>query len=221
MLGSKQRIRFVGLRYGVVLACLAAAAAILLNLLFVNFPRVGAPVEARPNWTKMTVILSFLIATATAAVLTVYSYFLTSAKLARIQTTAKAILGSLVGGVLTLDTEGRVTIINRAASRILEISTSPPYPELGEFSHKHEALVGLIRRSLDRRQYVQEQDSVFVNSRNEQVTLRTSISEYVDVLGQRAGIVVLVKDVSKLIAMESELRKRDRLAARPVHWRPE
>ena len=43
--------------------------------------------------------------------------------------------------------------------------------------------------------------------------LRTSISEQVDESGQRVGIVVLVKDVSRLVAMESELRKRDRLAA--------
>ena len=57
------------------------------------------------------------------------------------------------------------------------------------------------------------EDSVFVNSRNEPIVLRTSISEQVDETGQRVGIVVLVKDVSKLVAMESELRKRDRLAA--------
>ena len=43
--------------------------------------------------------------------------------------------------------------------------------------------------------------------------LRTSISEQVDEAGERVGIVVLVKDVSKLVAMEGELRRRDRLAA--------
>ena len=71
----------------------------------------------------------------------------------------------------------------------------------------------MIRKALDARQYVQDEDSVFVNSRNELIVLRTSISEQVDEAGQRVGIVVLVKDVSKLVAMENELRKRDRLAA--------
>jgi signal transduction histidine kinase len=106
-----------------------------------------------------------------------------------------------------------VTIVNRAACQILEIESEPPYPNLAKLSEKHRELVGLIRKALDARQYVQDEDSVFVNSRNELIVLRTSISEQVGETGQRVGIVVLVKDVSRLVAMESELRKRDRLAA--------
>ena len=71
--------------------------------------------------------------------------------------------------------------------------SDPPYPNLPELSEKHRALVGLIRKALDARQYVQDEDSVFVNSRNELIVLRTSISEQVDETGQRVGIVVLVK----------------------------
>ena len=114
--------------------------------------------------------------------------------------------------MLTLDTEGYVTIINRAACQILGIGSEPPYPNLAELSEKYRALGGLIRKALDARQYVQDEDSVFVNSRNGPIVLRTSISEQIDETGQRVGIVVLVKDVSKLVAMEGELRKRDRLA---------
>ena len=99
--------------------------------------------------------------------MTVYSYFATKEKLAKVQTTAKAILESLVGGVLTLDTEGGVTIINRAGCQILEIGPEAPYPNLAELSDKHHALAGLIRKAIDACQYVQDQDSVFVNSRNE------------------------------------------------------
>ena len=142
-----------------------------------------------------------------------YSYFATKEKLAKVQTTARAILESLVGGVLTLDNDGGVTIINKAASQMLEIESAPPYPDLAELPEKYRPLVGLIRQALDSRQYLLDQDSVFVNSRNQHIVLRTSISEQVDETGDRVGIVVLVKDVSKLVAMESELRKRDRLAA--------
>lgn len=112
-----------------------------------------------------------------------------------------------------MDTVGNVTIINRAACQILGIGSEPPYPNLAELSEKHRALVGLIRKVLDARQYVQDEDSVFLNSSNELIVLRTSISEQVDEAGERVGIVVLVKDVSKLVAMENELRKRQRLAA--------
>ena len=220
MLRSQQEVRLFGQRYRVIFAGLAMAAIILIVLLIFNIPRTQGHISAiealeqvHTGWIRLLIIFALLGITATAAAVTVYSYFATKQKLAKVQTTAKAILESLVGGVLTLDTEGGVTIINRAACQILEIGSEPPYPNLAELSEKHRALVGLIREALDAGQYVQDEDSVFVNSRNDLIMLRTSISEEVDETGQRVGIVVLVKDVSKLVAMENELRKRDRLAA--------
>jgi len=202
MLRSQGEVRLFGQRYWAIFTGLAIAAGTLISLLIFNFPRI-----------RLFVIFAFLGITATAAAVTVYSYFATKEKLAKVQTTAKAILESMVGGVLTLDAGGGVTIINRAACQILEIGSEPPYPDLIELADKHRALAVAIRRALDAGQYVQDEDSVFLNSRNESIVLRTSISEQVDDKGQRVGIVVLVKDVSNLVAMESELRKRDRLVA--------
>jgi signal transduction histidine kinase len=220
MLRSQQEVRLFGQRYRTISAGLAIAAAILIVLLILNFPQtqgrismVDALLQVRTDWSRLLIIFALLGITTTAAAVTLYSYFATKEKLARVQMTAKAILESLVGGVLTLDTAGGVTIINRAACQILGIESGPPYPNLAELPEKHRALVGLIRKALDTRQYVQDDDSVFVNSRNESIVLRTSISEQVDETGQRVGIVVLVKDVSNLVAMQNELRKRDRLAA--------
>ena len=219
MLRSQQEVRLFGHRYGAIFAGLAAAAALLIILLILNFPRTGgasaldAFTRAGAGWILPLIIFARLGITATAAAVTLYSYFATKDKLAKVQTTARAILESLVGGVLTLDTGGTVTIINRAACQILEIDSAAPYPDLTELAEKYRPLVGLIRKALDNRQYVQDRDSVFVNSRNQHIVLRTSISEQVDETGERVGIVVLVKDVSSLVTMESELRKRDRLAA--------
>jgi signal transduction histidine kinase len=222
MLRSRQEVRFFGQRYGTIFAGLVIAASIVIVLLILYFPlprtegrisAVDALKRVRADWIRPLTFFVLLGITATAAAVTVYSHFATKEKLAKVQTTAKAILESLVGGVLTLDTEGGVTIINRAACQILEIGSDPPYPSLEELSKKHRALVALIRKALDACQYVQDEDSVFVNSRNDLIVLRTSISEQVDETGERVGIVVLVKDVSKLVAMENELRKRDRLAA--------
>jgi signal transduction histidine kinase len=220
MLRSQQEVRLFGQRYQAIFVGLAIAAAVLIILFILDFPRTQGRISAvdalrqvRTDWIGLLIILALLGVTATATAVTVYSYFATKEKLAKIRTTAKAILESLVGGVLTLDTEGGVTIVNRAACQILEIESEPPYPSLAKLSAKHLALGGLIRQALDARQYVQDEDSVFVNSRNESIVLRTSISEQVDEAGERVGIVVLVKDVSRLVAMEGELRRRDRLAA--------
>jgi signal transduction histidine kinase len=205
MLRSQQEVRLFGQRYGAVFAGLGVATSILIVLLILNFPRTQGILAL--------IIFALLGITATAAAVTAYSYFATKEKLAKVQTTAKAILESLVGGVLTLDADGGVTIINRAACQILEIESATPHPDLDELPEKYRPLVSLIRQALDTRQYVQDQDSVFINSRNQQIVLRTSISEQVDETGERVGIVVLVKDVSNLVTMESQLRKRDRLAA--------
>lgn len=216
MLGTQQGVRFLGQRYGVAFIGLMIVGVVLVIVLVQNFPDFPGHIfsaDFRADWVKVLIIFTLLSITLTAAAVTVYSYFATKEKLVKVQTAAKAILESLVGGVLTLDTQGAVTIINRAASQILELGTELPYSTLDELSQRHGTLVGLIRNALNARQYVQDQDSVFFNSKDEHVVLRTSISEQVDETGQRVGIVVLVKDVSRLVAMESELRKRDRLAA--------
>jgi signal transduction histidine kinase len=220
MLRSQQRVRLFGQRYVSIFAGLGAVTVVLILLLLLNLPQIQALVPSadkmsrvRAEWTKFLILFSLLSLTAATAIVTVYSYFATREKLARVQTTARAILESLVGGVLTLDANGRVTIINRAATQILETRPGSPYPNLAELSRNHPALVMLIRGALDAHRYVQDHDSPLVNSRNEQVVLRTSISEQLDEAGRRVGIVVLVKDVTKLVAMENELRKRDRLSA--------
>lgn len=71
----------------------------------------------------------------------------------------------------------------------------------------------MIRLALRENQYVQDDDVAFVNSAGDRLILRTTVSAQVDEGGRRVGLVVLVKDVSKIVALEQELRKRDRLVA--------
>jgi two-component system sensor histidine kinase HydH len=218
-------LRLFGLRYPIIFIVLGVLASLLIILLMINMPRStmrgqsGAPLkmvlpEVSTDWLHLVIIAVLLGVTAAAALLTAYSYFATKQKLAELQrTAAKAILESLVGGVLALDTNGCATTINKAASEILELSAEPPYPTVAELSKKHPALGEIIRQALEHRTYVQDHDSVFVNSMRGRILLRTTVSEQLDKTGRPAGIIVLVKDVSRLVAMEEELRKQDRLAA--------
>jgi len=163
------------------------------------------------SWARLLILSAILGIILTASVLTVFSYFSTTRHLTRIRTTSKAILESLVGGVLTIDMEGRITIINRAASRILELPSKSPYPNLDDLARKHRHLVEVIRLALRENQYVQDDDVAFVTSRAERLILRTTVSAQVDEHARTVGLVVLVKDVSKIVALEQELRKRDRM----------
>ena len=222
MLSETQEIRLFGLRYRTVLVSLTIVAFVILSLMALTLPSVLTPGQGpgavddlfsrfHNSWIRLFVLSVLLGVILTASVLTVFSYFSTRKRLARIRTTSKAILESLVGGVLTVDTEGRITIINRAASKILELPSQSPYPDLATMAQRHPRLAEVIRQSLQFDEYVQDDDVAFVNSQGDRLILRTTVSAQVDESGRRVGLVVLVKDVSAIIALEQELRKRDRL----------
>ena len=224
MLSDQQDVRLLGLRYRTIFVVLTMIASLIVALMIVSLPSAtvtGARAIAldevltrvHSSWARLLILSVLLGLILTASVLTVFSYFSTTQHLARIRTTTKAILESLLGGVLTIDREGRITIINRAASRILEVPTHSPYPDLDELGQKHPRLARVIRLALHENQYVQDDDVVFVNSRAERLILRTTISAQLDEHARRVGLVVLVKDVSKIVALEQQLRKRDRLIA--------
>lgn len=224
MLNDHQDVRLIGLRYRTIFVGLTIIASLIVALMILSLPSASVTGEkliafdrllnrVDGSWTRLLVLSVLLGFILTASVLTVFSYFSTTRHLTRIGTTSKAILESLVGGVLTVDTEGRITIINRAASRILELPSQSRYPNLDELGQKHARLAEVIRLALREGQYVQDDDFAFVNSRAERLILRTTISAQVDEHALRVGLVVLVKDVSKIVALEQELRKRDRLVA--------
>jgi signal transduction histidine kinase len=222
MLSETQEIRLFGLRYRTVLVSLTIVAFVIISLMALTLPSVLSPGQSpaavdgllsrfQNSWIKLFVLSILLGVILTASVLTVFSYFSTRQRLARIRTTSKAILESLVGGVLTIDTQGRTTIINRAASQILELPSQSPYPDLEAMAQRHPRLAEVIRQALQSNEYVQDDDVAFVNSQGDRLILRTTVSAQGDESGRRVGLVVLVKDVSRIVALEKELRKRDRL----------
>jgi signal transduction histidine kinase len=224
MLNESGEIRLFGLRYRTILLILLGLAAAIILMMAVTVPSVPAaeaPTGAmeemmgrfRNTWIRLLVLSSFLGIVLTAVLLTVFSYFSTRQRLSRIRTTARAILESLAGGVLTMDIDGNITIINRAASEILELPSQAPYPDLESLSSRHPRLAQVIRQALCEIAYVQDDDVDFVNSAGVKLVLRTTVSAQLDETGRRVGLVVLVKDVSRMVAMEKELRRKDRLAA--------
>jgi PAS domain S-box-containing protein len=223
MLRAEDDIHLFGVSYRRIFKGLGAATIALAVLLVVYLPVARMGFSDRPgppglldtatnHWTRLFVITVMLGLTAAAATLTIYAYYLTRERLAKVQNTAKAIMDSLVGGVLTLDLAGRITIINPAALRILELDRAETV-DLEVITQKCPDVGALIRVALQGRAHAQECDATFVNSKGHQVHVSTTISEQLDSVGTAVGLVVLIKDVTKLIAMEQELRKRDRLAA--------
>lgn len=220
MLGTAEETRLLGVRYRAIAVGLSLAALLLILLLIANIfrdhDRVGLALtpealqHLQGEGIRLTALSLLLAITVAAAALT---WRATTQRLTWVQSTTKAILESLAGGVLTLDLQGNVSIINRAALEILEVRRPPPVFHVSWLAERHPVLAELIRQAVFDGKYVQDHDWKFVNSGGARAVLRTTISEQKDERGNRAGIIVLVKDVTRLVAMDRELRKRDRLAA--------
>lgn len=209
MLNTGNEARLFGLRYSRVFSVLAVAG-IALSAGLIGSTLTLPLNDNRGLLNSLAALLACVLALSLFAG---HRLHISTARLADVQTTSKAILESLVGGVITFDVAGNITIINRAAARMLELPAQAPYPSLDYFSERYPIIAKAIRRALDEEEYVQDLDSTFVNSAGSTLILRTTISAQVDENGLMVGLVVLVKDVSRIVALEQELRKRDRLAA--------
>jgi len=210
MLNTGREVRLFGFRYTTIFVALAVSGTLIGALLILAIAELPSLDAGR---TRVLVLAAAVWAVFIATLLAAHAHYLATRHLADVRTTSKAILESLAGGVLTLDVEARITIINRAAAKMLELPAQAPYPTFEEVARRHPPIADIIQRALSREEYVQDVDSSFVNSEGKNLVLRSTVSAQVDENGERVGLVVLVKDVSKIIALEQELRKRDRLAA--------
>jgi signal transduction histidine kinase len=210
MLNTGKEARLLGFRYPTIFIALALGGILAASgLLFT----IGAAPSLDAERGRIATLASILMVAFILALSMGYSYFVATKHLADVRTTSKAILESLVGGVLTLDNQARITIINRAASKMLELPSKAPYPSFAVFAKRHPSIATILRKALTEEEYVQEAESTYSNSGGKSLVLRTTVSEQKNEDGERVGLIVLVKDASRLVALEQELRKRDRLAA--------
>jgi len=210
MLNSGKEARLWGFRFPTVFGALSVSGGIGATALVFTLIAASSLDSRRALLVPLAASVGFVFAVAIWAA---YWYFAATKHLADVRTTSKAILESLVGGVLTFDNDARITIINRAAARILELPSHAPYPTIDTFASRHPAIAEGVQRALANEEYSQESDISFVNSAGKMAILRTTVSAQMNEDGDRVGLIVLVKDVSAIIALEQELRKRDRLAA--------
>ncbi len=210
MLDSRKEARLFGLRYRAIFVALsilgAATTAVLLFLAEVS----NSPESHRTWVVSLTTLLCCLFAAAAWAA---RWYFRVSKHLAEVRSASKAILESLAGGVLSFDNEGRFQIVNRAAARMLELPAQAPYPSFDSFAMRHPHIARQVTSALAMEEYTQDSDTSLVNSAGQTSIVRTTVTAQRNEAGERVGLIVILKDVSAIVALEQELRKRDRLAA--------
>jgi PAS domain S-box-containing protein len=158
--------------------------------------------------------LLMLAAAGTAVLMTFLHVRTISHTVGRIRNLMRNVLESIPTGVLTLEARGCVTSINGAAERLLELRGSAVLGRpCSEGLLSVPDLTGWIRCALDGQRLVQETDLLLAVNSGRRVTIRASAAELRDGAGQPDGLVVLLRDVTDLSRLESQLRRADKLAA--------
>ncbi len=132
--------------------------------------------------------------------------------------TMETVLETIAAGVLSLDAEGRLNTVNRAAARMLgrpaEALLQRPYPEVfaGEALAPLRGLVGRLVE--DGQEITDHQVSLTLNGRP--ATLVVTVSALRSPEGKIQGAVVVLDDVSELLRAQQAMAWRE-VARRIAH----
>ncbi len=197
--------------YRVAVPALLALALLLTGALVYLLDRWRAGTEPESLFGAALIAL-LLGGTAVTSVLILNRYRKAQSELLRVQVLGRNILENMVGGVITLDLTGYFTLVNPAACRILEMPSDRGSHTLELVSGRQPQLGEAIREAVAGDHYVQDQDFPYRTSGGSQIWVRVTTSPLVGNDMAKEGAVVLVKDVTRLRAMEERLRRADRLA---------
>jgi PAS domain S-box-containing protein len=166
-----------------------------------------------PDVTKLVLALLTLAALGLVLFTPLLNYRAMTQTFERVKGLMRNILESIPTGVLTLDRRGAVSSLNGAAERLLSLrATAAVGRRLGELDTPRD-LVQWIEASRDGTRLVHETDLVLELEGGRRVTVRASASELRDDTGNADGLVILLRDVTEVSRLETQLRRADKLAA--------
>ncbi|MBN2353844.1 MAG: EAL domain-containing protein [Spirochaetales bacterium] len=119
---------------------------------------------------------------------------------------ASSILSTMADGLLLTDVDGKIIGGNRALSEILEIEEKavvgrPVRELLPATSAEHDLLKRLSKETA-----VRDMETVFAASGGREISLSLAASPVTDKIGQKAGYVVLLRDISERKRTEKQLQ---------------
>ena len=202
----------LGLSQGFILATLASAIMAVLNVTTPASLQTGRTAEFGYDVTWLTVWYGFLVQ--------MLAYYLTAAisgywnqQLTRLQKFQREILDNMNNGFLIADLDGTVTLLNKAAERILNISEEEavgrPVDEILRVASGEECPVLTAlksERDFTRYEYI---GLVFPTAAK---LLGLSTSRIFDWRKRMTGIIASFSDLTELEQMREEVKKNDRLS---------
>jgi two-component system nitrogen regulation sensor histidine kinase GlnL len=124
------------------------------------------------------------------------------------------LLSSLQDGVIILDPDGRIVSMNSAAEELTGFSRSQLAGRpLGEAFPPPSPLAALAAKTVAMNRSHADFDAYVVRSDGTRLPVSTVVSLVSDPTGRNRGVVLVLRDLSRVHDMEEQLRRSDRLAA--------
>jgi len=135
-------------------------------------------------------------------------------KLEALQGYYEDLLGSLQDGVVVLDLSGKVQLLNPAAEELFGLSAQVATGKIFSDLLPHATtLKALVRKTLETRRNHADFDLPLEYPNGGRIHLSAIASILYNARGEARGIVLVVRDLSRIRELEEKLRLRDRLAA--------
>ncbi len=137
-----------------------------------------------------------------------------SAALRELRAYYEDLLSSLQDGVIILDPAGRIVSLNQAAEELTGFSGSQIAGRLiGEVFPPPAPLSSLVARTADQGMSHADFDATLTRADGARVTVSTVASLISNPRGESRGVVLVLRDLSRVKELEEQVRRSDRLAA--------
>ncbi len=134
--------------------------------------------------------------------------------LLNIRTYTESIMESMPLGIITIDMNGNINIINQIAKLYLNLTRYGQHEIVGknfaEIIEPDSTIVGILNDSLSKG-FVFENFEIY-NKKNK-MTFEITTFQFKNSEGARLGIAMFIRDISKIRSMEEHIRRTDRLSA--------
>ena len=178
--------------------------------------RIGLSLEAlraqerrgRQQVALLVLLLLLLGAVGAGAVTVRQNLALLGDAYNRIQTYSSRILAQMADAVVATDPSGRIEVCNGAAAQLLGLDGAAVRGEDLRRVWPHQ----IAGRALAGEEFVGHTCS-FADTAGKEWTLAVSCSQVRDPDGAVATVVLVIQDLSEKVAMEADLRRRDRLSS--------
>jgi len=170
--------------------------------------------QSRHDLIIVTLLVFLVSAIGVAAIITFLHYDSTKRTLEEVKGLARNILESIPTGVLTVNPNGVITVINPTAEAALKRSAADLLGNSYETVFAEgETIRAVLEGALIHHQHVSQKDLSYESQDRTVHTIRVSTAKLTGDDTEPAGVILQAQDVTDWLALEQRVRVADKLAA--------